>query len=41
MDPENEIILRKALEAEKKKNMELQERIRIKEEETQKFVTSI
>ena len=41
MDSENEISLRKAIEAEQKKNKELQEKIKQKEEETQKYVIFI
>ena len=38
MESECESALRKALEAERKKNIDLQEKIRAKEEETQKYV---
>ena len=41
MESENEISLRKAIEAEQKKNKELQEKIKQKEEETQKYVLFI
>ena len=41
MESENEISLRKAIEAEQKKNKELQEKIKQKEEETQKYVIFI
>jgi hypothetical protein len=40
MESENEYALRKALEQQRKKNAELQEKIRMKEEETQKYVKS-
>lgn len=40
MESEAEYQLRKALEVERKKTMELQEKIRLKEEETQQYVKS-
>lgn len=41
MDPDTEQSIRKALEAQRIKNQELQERIRITEEETKKYVNFI
>lgn len=38
MESESEHTLRRAIEAERKRSQELQEKIRVKEEETQKYV---
>jgi hypothetical protein len=41
MESESEHTLRRAIEAERKRSQELQEKIRVKEEETQKYVFPI